>query len=64
MKVTIICDVLGEANNGTSLAAYNLIITLVKKGHEVKVVCPDPDKKNLPGFYILKRSHLVHLRKL
>ena len=58
MKVTIICDVLGEANNGTSLAAYNLIITLVKKGHEVKVVCPDPDKKNLPGFYILKRLSL------
>lgn len=58
MKVTIICDVLGEANNGTSLAAYNLIITLVKKGHEVKVVCPDPDKKNIPGFYILKRLSL------
>ena len=53
MKVTIICDVLGEANNGTSLAAYNLITTLVRKGHEVKVVCPDPEKKNLPGFYIL-----------
>ena len=58
MKVTIICDVLGEANNGTSLAAYNLIITLVKKGHDVKVVCPDPDKKNVPGFYILKRLSL------
>ena len=58
MKVTIICDVLGEANNGTSLAAYNLIITLVKKGHEVKVVCPDPEKKNLPGFYILKKLSL------
>ena len=58
MKVTIICDVLGEANNGTSLAAYNLITTLVKKGHEVKVVCPDPDKKNVPGFYILKRLSL------
>ena len=58
MKVTIICDVLGEANNGTSLAAYNLITTLVRKGHEVKVVCPDPEKKNLPGFYILKRLSL------
>ena len=25
MNITIICDVLGEANNGTSVAAYNLI---------------------------------------
>lgn len=58
MNITIICDVLGEANNGTSLAAYNLINTLVNKGHDVKVVCPDPDKKNLPGYYILKRLNL------
>ena len=58
MNITIICDVLGEANNGTSLAAYNLINTLVDKGHDVKVVCPDPDKKNLPGYYILKRLSL------
>ena len=58
MKITIICDVLGEANNGTSLAAYNLINTLVNKGHDVRVVCPDPDKKNLPGFFVLKRLSL------
>ena len=31
MKITIVCDVLGEANNGTSLAAYNLINTLINK---------------------------------
>ena len=58
MNITIICDVLGEANNGTSLAAYNLINTLVEKGHDVRVVCPDPDKKNLPGYYILNRLSL------
>ena len=61
MKVTIICDVLGEANNGTSLAAYNLINTLVNKGHDVKVVCPDPDKKCIAGYYILKRLNLGFL---
>ena len=61
MKITIVCDVLGEANNGTSLAAYNLINTLVNKGHDVKVICPDPEKKNLPGFYILKRLNLGFL---
>ena len=58
MNITIICDVLGEANNGTSLAAYNLINTLVEKGHTVKVVCPDPDKANLQGYYILKHLNL------
>ena len=58
MNITIICDVLGEANNGTSLAAYNLINTLVEKGHNVKVVCPDPDKAKLPGYYILKTLSL------
>lgn len=61
MKITIICDVLGEANNGTSLAAYNLINTLVKKGHDVKVVCPDPEKKCIAGYYILKRLNLGFL---
>ena len=54
MNITIVCDVLGEANNGTSLAAYNLINTLVEKGHNVKVVCPDPDKMGRQGYYILR----------
>ena len=61
MKITIICDVLGEANNGTSLAAYNLINTLINKGHDVRVVCPDPEKKCLAGYYILKRLNLGFL---
>ena len=58
MNITIICDVLGEANNGTSLAAYNLINTLVEKGHTVKVVCPDSDKMGQQGYYILRTLSL------
>ncbi|MBQ0099864.1 MAG: hypothetical protein KBS91_04905 [Firmicutes bacterium] len=45
MKITIIAEVLGEANNGTTIACLNLINYLKSKGHEVKVVCPDQDKK-------------------
>lgn len=45
MKITIICEVLGQPNNGTSVAAYNLINYLREEGHEVTVVCPDEDKK-------------------
>ena len=33
MKITIVCDVLGEENNGTSVAAMNLIRYLTEKGH-------------------------------
>ena len=58
MNITIVCDVLGEANNGTSLAAYNLINTLVEKGHNVKVVCPDPDKMGRQGYYILRELNV------
>lgn len=41
MKVAIICDVLGESNNGTSIAARNLIAYLREQGHEVVVVAPE-----------------------
>ncbi|MDR1697401.1 MAG: glycosyltransferase [Erysipelotrichaceae bacterium] len=41
MKIAIVCDVLGKKNNGTTIAAYNLIDSLIAKGHEVIVVCSD-----------------------
>ena len=53
MTVTIICDVLGKENNGTTIAAMNLIRSLKAKGHTVRVVCSDRDKEMLPGYYIL-----------
>ena len=55
MKITIICDVLGDANNGTSVAAYNLINHLKSQGHDVTVVCCDADKKGEKGFRIVRR---------
>ena len=45
MKIAIICDVLGKENNGTTVAAMNLIRSLKAKGHEVRVVCPDEDRR-------------------
>lgn len=53
MKITIVCDVLGDPNNGTSIAAYNLIDYMLRKGHQVHVVCPDQDKKSLEGYYVV-----------
>ena len=41
MKITVVCDVLGEETNGTVVAAKNLINFLKEKGHEVRVLCPE-----------------------
>ena len=58
MVVTIVCEVLGVPNNGTSIAAMNLISYLKKKGHEVRVVCPDEDKRGWDGYYILPKARM------
>lgn len=57
MIITVICDVLGKLNNGTTIAATNLINSLREKGHEVRVVCADEDKRNLPGYYIVPKRN-------
>ena len=44
MRFVIVCDVLGKENNGTTVAAMNLIRALRAKGHEVRIVCPDRDR--------------------
>ena len=53
MKIVIVCDVLGAPNNGTTLAAYNLIGFLKERGHDVTVVCADPEKRDEEGFCIV-----------
>ncbi len=58
MNITIICDVLGEANNGTSVAAYNLINHLKSQGHNVTVVCCDADKQGESGYMIVPTLNL------
>jgi 1,2-diacylglycerol 3-alpha-glucosyltransferase len=53
MIVTVVTDVLGEANNGTTVAAMNLIRSLTAKGHTVRVLCPDADKKGWDHYYVV-----------
>ena len=57
MKILIAADVLGEENNGTTIAATNLINALKDRGHEVRVLCCDDDKKDWPGYYILPKMN-------
>ena len=52
MKIAIVCDVLGEENNGATHAAMNFIRSLQKKGHTVNIICPDQDKKGQEGYYV------------
>lgn len=60
MVLVVSCDVLGEKNNGTSLAAYNLIDALKKRGHEVRVICSDPERRGEDGFFVVKKLNLGH----
>lgn len=61
MTVVVVCDVLGEENNGTTIAAMNLIRFLRARGHEVRVVCADQDKKGQDGVYVVPNLDLGRL---
>lgn len=58
MIVTIIADVLGEENNGTTIACMNLIRYLKSCGDTVRVVCPDKSREGIEGYYIVKTLNL------
>ena len=58
MNITVVCDVLGEANNGTTIAALNLIRSMKERGHNVRVVCSDQNRKGQDGFYIVPTRSL------
>lgn len=58
MTIAIVCDVLGEENNGTTVAAMNLIRHLRGRGHEVRVVCPDEYRRGQPGFYVVPQLNV------
>ena len=58
MKVLVVSDVLGEENNGTTIACMNLVRYLQKQGDDVRILCPDQDKKDLPNYYIVPNLNL------
>ncbi len=53
MTITVVCDVLGKENNGTTIAAMNLIRYLKSRGHEVRVLCADQERRGEEGYYIV-----------
>jgi len=58
VRITVVCDVLGQENNGTTIAAMNLIRSLRAKGHEVRVLCPDEERRGEKGFFVVPRLNL------
>ena len=44
MRITVVCDILGEENNGTTVTTMNLVRSLRAKGHTVNILCCDEDK--------------------
>lgn len=58
MILTVICDVLGKENNGTTIATMNLIRSMRAKGHTVRVVCSDEFRRGEKDFYIIPKLNL------
>ena len=53
MIITVVCDVLGEENNGTTIAAMNLIRYLKKQGHTVRILCGDKHRMGEQDVYVV-----------
>ena len=58
MKILIAADVLGEENNGTTIACMNLVRYLRSQGDEVRIICTDKDKIGLPNYYVVPELNL------
>lgn len=61
MKVLVVADVLGQENNGTTIACMNLIRYLKSQGDEVRVLCCNQDKKDMVDYFVVPNLHLGFL---
>ncbi len=61
MNITVVADVLGKENNGTTITAKRLISRLKDRGHEVKVV--SATKSEELGYYVLPTRNFYVFNK-
>ena len=52
MKITIVADVLGQENNGTTATIKRMMMGLVERGHQVTMVSPHKDDQSTNPKYI------------
>lgn len=53
MTVTVVCDVLGEENNGTTVATMNLVRYLKSRGDTVRILCADQNRKDDENVFVV-----------
>ena len=58
MIITVVADVLGKENNGTTIACFNLIRYLRQQGDTVRILCADQDKKGQPDVFVVPNLNL------
>ncbi len=63
MEITIVADVLGMPNNGTSIATYNLINTLREHGHHVRILCPDALRTGQEDFFVARTMNFGYFNE-
>ncbi len=64
MTITVICDVLGALNNGTTIVALDLIKAMQARGHQVRIVCPDASKKGMEFYYVVPSLNFGPFQKI
>jgi len=67
MRVTLISDIYGERNNGTSITARRMVKSLAERGHEVTVISPykpcDGNLRHPVRYVTLKKRHMPFIGK-
>lgn len=58
MNVLVVCDVLGEENNGTTIAAMNLIRFLKSSGDNVRILCADKNRAGEKNTFVVPNIYL------
>lgn len=57
MIITVVCDILGEENNGTAVVTMNLIRHLQSQGHTVRILCADQSKKGMENYFVVPNKN-------
>lgn len=53
IRIAVVSDILGAEKTGMTAAAANMISYLKARGHEVRVICPDEERRGQPGYYVI-----------
>ncbi|MBR7092891.1 MAG: glycosyltransferase [Clostridia bacterium] len=58
LVITVVADVLGKENNGTTIACFNLIRYLRGQGDTVRILCADQERKGEENVFVVPKLNL------